>query len=81
MRPSQEQLTMSNVLSTDRTTHSEPRAPKLLHSLFSRPPFSGWERAMFRDVAKELAILFGAVLVVAAIIVFRTWMWFPQTQG
>jgi hypothetical protein len=72
---------MSNILSTDRTTPSEPLAPKLLHTLFSRPPFSGWERAMFRDVAKEFAVLFGAVVVMAAIIAFRTWMWFPQTQG
>jgi len=72
---------MSNVLSTDRTTHSNPIAPKLLHSLFSRPPLSGWGSAMFRDVAKEFAVLFGAVLVMAAIIGLRTWMWFPQTQG
>lgn len=72
---------MSNSLSTNRTAHSEAIAPKLLHSLFSRPPFSGWESAMFRDLAKELAVLFGAVLVIAAIIGLRTWMWFPQTQG
>lgn len=72
---------MSNILSTDHRAHSGPTAPKLLHSLFSRPPFSGWESAMFRDVAKELAVLFGAVLVIAAIIGLRTWMWFPQTQG
>jgi len=72
---------MSNVLSTDHTTHSKPNAPKLLHSLFSRPPFFGWERPMVRDVARELAVLFGAVVVMAAIIGLRTWMWLPQTQG
>ena len=72
---------MSNVLSTNRTTHTGAFASKLPHGLFSRPPFSGWERAMARDVAKELAVLFGAVVVMAAIIGLRTWMWFPQTQG
>ncbi len=72
---------MSNSLSTHRTTHSEPIAPKLLHTLFSRPPFSGRAGAMVRDVARELAVLFGAVLVIAAIIGLRTWMWLPQSQG
>ncbi|MGX5734744.1 hypothetical protein [Bosea thiooxidans] len=81
MRSAQEQAMMSNSLSTNHGTGSGPAASKLLRSLYSHPPFSGWESAMVRDLSRELAVLFGTVLVIAAIIGLRTWMWFPQTQG